>query len=109
MENIDQPPARLVEILTKTVKYNDDPVSIATISLLKCWFRLTDDRILRQIGTSVGEAGELDGHIRLVPASITHNPRQRCPSLASKHGPRPPFSTTSLGYQQLRISIDPTN
>jgi hypothetical protein len=86
VKNVEQPPVGLIEVLAETVNCDDHPVSVATVTVLKRWLGLTDNRFLKLIDAFAGEAGELGGHTQLISALITHNPRQQRLSLASKHG-----------------------
>jgi hypothetical protein len=46
MKHIEQPPIRLVEVLSEAVNGDDDPVSVATVTLLNRRYRLTSESLL---------------------------------------------------------------
>ncbi len=52
------------QVFSEAVNRNDLPVSVAAVTLLDRWFRLTDDNVLGQIDASVGETGELSRLVR---------------------------------------------
>lgn len=61
VKNIEQPPVELVKIFVEEVNCDDDPISVAIITLLEHRVRFTDDKFLKQIDAFVREVGELGG------------------------------------------------